>query len=102
MLPPMSFSHSAINHAKGQGSRPTAGKNVLRLRLCPRAAPGVLLSAASGCGITWKYMERGVSPLIASAFVAASSLLRTLGVRSRGGRGRKAASSLRLHHLAPE
>ncbi|KAJ1113914.1 hypothetical protein NDU88_002154 [Pleurodeles waltl] len=59
------------------------------------AAPGVLVLAVPGC---LEVYRKGASPLVASTLVDASSLF---GVRSRGGRGRKAASVLRLRHLAP-
>ncbi|KAJ1205519.1 hypothetical protein NDU88_000953 [Pleurodeles waltl] len=84
------------------GIEANSWRDVLRLRLCPRAAPSALLSADPGRGIAWKCQESGASSL--AALRVRSRILALprsrAGVQSWGGRGRKAASSLRLHHLA--
>ncbi|KAJ1145031.1 hypothetical protein NDU88_011323 [Pleurodeles waltl] len=63
------------------------------------AAPRRARLGRPSYGIVWIVHRSGDSLLVASALVDASSLL---SVRSRGGRGRRAASALRLRHLAPD
>ncbi|KAJ1113035.1 hypothetical protein NDU88_001295 [Pleurodeles waltl] len=63
------------------------------------AAPGAFLSAASGRGKVQDYMEGRASPL--AAFRVRVLALRS-GVQNRGGRGHKAAPSLRVRHLAQD
>ncbi|KAJ1211053.1 hypothetical protein NDU88_006415 [Pleurodeles waltl] len=87
-----------------QISRPTAREAFSSFDYALGAAPGALLSADPGRGIARKFVERRASPL--AALRVRGRVLAPprycAGIQNRGGRGRKAASSLRLHHLAPE
>ncbi|KAJ1199455.1 hypothetical protein NDU88_003289 [Pleurodeles waltl] len=92
MLPPLVVFVGALDYRNQQL------KKALWFQSYPRgAAPSVLVSAVQATAWPGQCKGGEASPLVVLRSRGASSLF---GIRSRGGHGCKAASTLRLRHLA--